>query len=86
MESNLKEGKIGPIKRKFFIFFFVCFLFAIIQLNNQNNYSSLPKTPGGGFAPQIMPMFIRKIVRMIMKTVCENQMDYYKDNWRGQNG
>jgi hypothetical protein len=25
-ESNLSEGKIGPIKRKFFIFFFLFFI------------------------------------------------------------
>jgi hypothetical protein len=35
-ESNLKEGKIGLIKRKFLIFpFFLSIFFAITQFSNQ---------------------------------------------------
>jgi hypothetical protein len=36
-ESNLKEGKVGPIERKFFVFFSLSFLFATIHFSNQKN-------------------------------------------------
>jgi hypothetical protein len=47
-----KRGKIGPIKRKFFIFFLLSiFSFAIIQFRNQINYSLVQKIGGGVFSP-----------------------------------
>jgi hypothetical protein len=47
MESNLKEGTIGPTKPKFFIFFFL-FLFAIIQFGNQVKHSFFENVLLGG--------------------------------------
>jgi hypothetical protein len=49
----VKEGKVGPIRRKFSIFS-VCFLFAIIQFSNQKlllRWKNIARGGGGGGGP-----------------------------------
>jgi hypothetical protein len=64
-ESNLKEGKIGPIKRKVFIFFFLSIFYLPLFNSVTKEIPRLEKYMGGGGRrehvpplppPQVTPM------------------------------
>jgi hypothetical protein len=58
-ESNLKEGKIGPTKRTFFIFFLLS-IYIFIHFRNQKNYSWVEKILGAHLppCPQVTPIYL----------------------------
>jgi hypothetical protein len=70
-----KRGKLVPWNTSFsFSFFSLYCLLAIVQFNNQMNYSSVEKILEGGISPlaspQITPMAVIMLVRFTVSCMC----------------